>query len=53
MPLIPIDSTSSTMNEITGICALFNHRLASTASAISTAIQNRMVLAGSDALTSV
>ena len=40
-------------NRSPGSSALRSHRLASTPTAMMTAIQNRIVLAGSDALTSV
>ena len=48
-----MDNTSSTPNPIAGNWALFSHRLASTPAAMITAIQNRIVFAGRDALTSV
>ncbi len=53
MPPIRMLSTSSTTKPIPGRIALRSHMLASTPSARMIVIQNRIVLAGSAACTSV
>ena len=53
MPLMTMLRMSSTTNAMPGSRALLSHRLAITRIAMMIAIQNRIVLAGSEALTSV
>ena len=53
MPPMRIEKTISTMNPMPGSTVLRSHRLASTPMARTTAIQNRIVRAGSAECTSV